>query len=286
LLNRPENLTHLYDSFKSFDIEVKQGIKASHYPRYFVFSMRVVHDLLFCKHYSSYSEAYSALWVAIDNLNLAPATSYRHKSYITEFFNWMYEKKISDFKPKRVRGRVKPQKRNRNAFEINEINRILEHINTLEGRQWEELHVYVQLLLYTGMRPGIESVNLRWSDIDLHNMVFRVRDGKTGSRYVIGMLALKPILLEWKEKTRDELFKLKNYIGLFNSVLHHLGLKDNRSLYSLRHTYCTEQLRSQKCDVYTLAKNIGSSVRMIERHYDHVLLGNHDALNNSFTLQT
>lgn len=41
----------------------------------------------------------------------------------------------------------------------------------------------------------------------------------------------------------------------------------NRTLYSLRHTYATLELLEHKTDIHTLAKQMGSSALMIERHY-------------------
>ena len=40
----------------------------------------------------------------------------------------------------------------------------------------------------------------------------------------------------------------------------------NRTLYSLRHTYATFRLE-EGVDIHTLAKQMGTSVGMIERHY-------------------
>lgn len=59
----------------------------------------------------------------------------------------------------------------------------------------------------------------------------------------------------------------------FESYLKNYGLEfsadgDRRTLYSLRHTYATFRL-SHGVDVYKLAKNMGTSVEMIERFYGH-----------------
>lgn len=44
----------------------------------------------------------------------------------------------------------------------------------------------------------------------------------------------------------------------------------SRSLYSLRHTYATFQILYGKIDLHTLAKNMGTSIAMLERHYSHL----------------
>jgi hypothetical protein len=43
-----------------------------------------------------------------------------------------------------------------------------------------------------------------------------------------------------------------------------------RSFYSLRHTYATFQIIYNRLDLHTLAKNMGTSIAMVERHYSHL----------------
>lgn len=40
-----------------------------------------------------------------------------------------------------------------------------------------------------------------------------------------------------------------------------------RPLYSLRHTYATIELIEHRTDIHTLAKQMGNSAAMTERHY-------------------
>ncbi len=44
-----------------------------------------------------------------------------------------------------------------------------------------------------------------------------------------------------------------------------------RTLYSLRHTYATLALVKGTVDIHTLAKQMGTSAVMIERHYSHLI---------------
>ena len=41
----------------------------------------------------------------------------------------------------------------------------------------------------------------------------------------------------------------------------------NRSLYSLRHRYATLALLEGSVDLHTLAKQMGTSIGMLEQHY-------------------
>ena len=53
------------------------------------------------------------------------------------------------------------------------------------------------------------------------------------------------------------------------------GLEKNsegqtRTLYSLRHTYATFELLENSIDIHTLAKQMGNSAAMIEKHYSKI----------------
>ncbi len=59
--------------------------------------------------------------------------------------------------------------------------------------------------------------------------------------------------------------------GTFRRLMRDSGMAldangQNRTLYSLRHTYATQELFAGT-DIHTLAKQMGTSVLMLERHY-------------------
>jgi integrase len=156
---------------------------------------------------------------------------------------------------------------------------------------------YVEFLLNTGIRHGTEAIPLRWRHIQWH----RIGDkrylqiwvsGKTGPRYLIAKNAVIEALerlIGWQGlelKTLDAVIEAKldklifcfpngdtpyRMEGVFRKLMRDSGLaKDGagktRSLYSLRHTYATFAL-AEGVDIHTLARQMGTSVTMIERHY-------------------
>jgi integrase len=63
-----------------------------------------------------------------------------------------------------------------------------------------------------------------------------------------------------------------NLAGTFRKLMRDSGLLkdangDNRTLYSLRHTYATLEMLRGEVDIHTLSKQMGNSAAMIERHY-------------------
>ena len=60
--------------------------------------------------------------------------------------------------------------------------------------------------------------------------------------------------------------------GAFKRLMRDSGLlqdanAQNRTLYSLRHTYATLELLKASTDIHTLAKQMGNSAAVIDRHY-------------------
>jgi integrase len=156
---------------------------------------------------------------------------------------------------------------------------------------------YVEFLLYTGARPGTETMPLRWKDLQWHligkRKYLRVWvSGKTGPRYLIAKDNLWPSLtrlMKWQGllyKNLDELLaaNLNKLIfampegdqpygleGVFERLMKDSELlKDHtgqrRTLYSLRHTYATFAL-ADGVDIHTVARQMGTSVLMLEKHY-------------------
>jgi integrase len=82
----------------------------------------------------------------------------------------------------------------------------------------------------------------------------------------------------------DFVFRTKDKAGptsfqkLFATYLEHTGLlidpksEQERVFYSLRHTYATFELTHERTPIRTLAHQMGTSVLMIEKHYDHLII--------------
>ena len=94
------------------------------------------------------------------------------------------------------------------------------------------------------------------------------------------------VLVAWKKTslhTKPDDYVFSNDKGeqakfdnrTFVAVLAKLGLlKDkrgnNRTMYSLRHTYATMRILDGDVDYHLLSKNMDTSLRMIDAHYGHL----------------
>ena len=195
----------------------------------------------------------------------------------------------------------------RPAFSRNESDCLLEFMKDwiTQGRLAIEhetrplLRDYVEILLYTGMRHGTEALNICWNNIEWHTQgdkkYLRIWvNGKTGARWLIAkhkaVEALKrlhsrqnaiseiPFDALFEARITSRIFVFSNghqpmrIDGAFKRLMKDSGLglsQDGqmRTLYSLRHTYATLELLENKTDIHMLAKQMGNSAAMIEKHY-------------------
>jgi integrase len=195
----------------------------------------------------------------------------------------------------------------RPAFTEQEVQQIFAYMDTwqTQGRLGVEREIrpllrdYIELLLLTGMRHGTEAMNICWQHIEWHTHkdVRYIRiwvDGKTGGRWLIAKHRAVDVLLRLQQRQDDikhltldtvlstrvtyKIFRFSNgyhphsFVGTFRRLMRDSGLAltadgQNRTLYSLRHTYATLELLNNSTDIHTLSKQMGNSAAMIERHY-------------------
>ena len=176
--------------------------------------------------------------------------------------------------------------------------------------QWRQIKFAMKPTLKpTGEIDNTDNTEDTHDEIVLPNLnrsVEMVVSGKTGTRTIVGMLrtvkALERIAERNYEREEDEeepgitdpfkkltvptntdfVFRTKNkeeqtsWQKMFESYLkEHNLLTDpitgnKRVFYSLRHTYATLALTNDQVPIHTLAKQMGTSVLMIEKHYSHL----------------
>lgn len=160
------------------------------------------------------------------------------------------------------------------------------------------LRDYVEILLLTGIRHGTEATGLCWNHLEWHEHERKKYlrlwvAGKTGGRWLIAKHGAVPVFERLAARQRDlegksfetllesrikrPVFRFSNgyrphsFIGTFRRLMRDSGLLkendgQNRTLYSLRHTYATQELLAGT-DIHTLARQLGNSAQMIEQYY-------------------
>ena len=193
----------------------------------------------------------------------------------------------------------------RPAFTAQEISELLSYTETWQKSSYTArtalmrtlCSFYIEFLVNTGVRHGTEALPLRWKHLQWHfagnKRYLRIWvSGKTGPRYLIARNAVVKVLervMKWQKlpysglnavieaKLDALIFRLPTgeQISNMENIFRNLMIRSNmrvdssgqsRTLYSLRHTYATFAL-AKGVDIHTLARQMGTSVGMIERHY-------------------
>ncbi len=152
--------------------------------------------------------------------------------------------------------------------------------NNKYREDYEDLHDYVLFMVNTGLRPD-ESKRIELRDVKVVDdrdsgetiLEIDVR-GKRGVGFCKSMpgavVPFQRVAKRRSLKPTDLVFPNSHH-ELFNTILSELGLKidregQRRTFYSLRHTYICLRLM-EGADVYQIAKNCRTSVKMIEEFY-------------------
>lgn len=235
------------------------------------------------------------------NHGVSNSTLRRETTYINAFLSWCVTEKLITERPQTTR----PEQDNqvRATFTLKEWRTVTSSMkgwveserNQAIRRDRFYLRDLVLVMSNCGARPGELRV-LKWGQVssytypnDETRMVVEFDTGKTGKRETVcnaGSEVFFQRLWDFRSEelgdspTPDEFVfcdEFGNQVGdrkkSFASLLNYCGLRTNtageiRSLYSLRHFYAHQQLRATPpVSVYDLARNMGTSVKVIESNY-------------------
>lgn len=209
--------------------------------------------------------------------------------------------------PKENRTKVKPRTFFRFSplvsKELDDYQRLLRHAEELAGQGitvrgiplTDELRDIILFTVHSFVRPThSELYALRRSDVAVADnpkrLILTVRSGKTGFRTIDTMPAAVNIHQRCLQRypdyaDREDYLFLPQYknrntalriiMRQFNHLLEVSGMKTDPytkqpfSMYSLRHTALCMRLvlSGGKVNLYALARNAGTSVEMLEKHY-------------------
>jgi len=161
-------------------------------------------------------------------------------------------------------------------------------VHHLHNRQRQITRCLIWFYYLTGLRPKEMQLckweHIRWDAEGLARIQIQ-KETKTGERLCISQPKLKPILNELKALRAEEPDTDEGRAFLFRrgwdpahtirNLFKECGVLkgpdgQNRTAYSLRHTYITDRLVNGVAPI-DIARNCGTSIVQIQRHYDHVL---------------
>ena len=241
------------------------------------------------------------------NSTLSPNTIRRTYSDFKHFLNWCVEEGYLATMPRFPK--VLGEQSQRPHFDARDWAKLIRHLrefvkaeNRAVRRSRMMLRDYVLVLVNTGIRVG-EARTLKWRDVrpvggteERGADIVLTVSGKTGVREVVSRSwdikkSFKRLYdLRIEELTTSEnpnpaidpnslIFchldgtEIGSFKKSFGTLLKKAGVATDsrgqaRTIYSLRHTYATNSLQ-HGVNHYALAKNMGTSVAMLENFYGH-----------------
>ena len=246
-------------------------------------------------------DIYDAMQINARGGQLSPNTIQRYSTDLKQFFAWCVERgylqKIPTFPKIQTNDNRRPHFNNADYNKLTRFMReFVKYNNPNIVRDRTILINYVLILSNTCIRVG-EARNLKWRDVhkikgeDPNKMEMALFvQGKTGKREVVSRTnEIETYLKRIHEIRRTELGKnpdldehifcnrdgspINSFKTSFGQLIKSAGVEfdshgNRRSLYSLRHTYATFRIQ-EGVNHYILAKNMGTSVEMLEKHYGH-----------------
>ena len=242
---------------------------------------------------------------------LKASTQNNHNAALNYVFDYAVEKKYMTESQRPSLKNTGEANATRGIFSTDELIELqtfirgwIQATKNVKSQQLRELlGLYITFIACTGVRPGTETKELKWKNIEfIQKPTMRVihitlPQGKRGSRQLIARNELWPLLDKLRElqpayskltleelvakKEDKHLFRMRDgnrpydLVGAFADCLEAAGLsksdKDgkSRSLYSLRHYYATQRVL-EGMSFGQLANQMGTSILMIERHYSHL----------------
>ena len=214
----------------------------------------------------------------------SPATRKRYLAVLSHFFAYAREHGHTQADP--TDGLSAPTARPNRRDHVTEAEAavILRHLDSstiLSGQPSTWLRDWIVFGLGTGLRPG-EQAALRWSDVRLAEGAVRVWGTKTArSSRVVPVAGDALAVLQRRATARtgeaDGLVftgarggpvAMRHLSKRLQSLTEAAKVGKNVTAYSLRHSYGT-QMSAAGVPLLDLARIMGTSVAMIERHYGH-----------------
>lgn len=213
------------------------------------------------------------------------STKTKENTVLREFFSWLKLNGHLGKVPSLTKIQSDSYLRSRSSFEDDELELFRHKMNDLQNSRTHNIFkLFVEIMIEGGFRDT-EALRLKWTDIkniEDKNKIMIYVYGKSKQRITIPNPEIIKSLLKLKEITGESEYifsylngnKIKSFSKIMNTILEksnlsydHRGVK--RTCYCFRHYYITKKLNEGK-NIHHIARNVGSSVNMIEKFYSHV----------------
>jgi integrase/recombinase XerD len=219
---------------------------------------------------------------------ISPISCNTYTCGVNAYLRWLYDE--GHISEQLSIPRLKVEQKILQTFSQAHVNKLLAWKPRRFGQH--RLHALVCLLLDTGLRIA-EALMLVRDNIDLENMIVKVKGKGEKHRVVPMSFELRRILYRWLRKHQFDLVfptrngtqtTHRNNLREFKRLGKRLGISGVRvSFHTLRHTFATAYLRNGG-DVFRLQRILGHSTLEMTRRYVNLQTQDLQAVHNKLSL--
>ena len=218
----------------------------------------------------------SDLMLEIKTEDRANATVNRSRALLSSMFNVAFEREIIEQSPMtRVKKLVEQNQIERYLSE-DELKRLMNVLANHHAHDIDNQIIVgiVEMLLLTGARKG-EVLNLKWSDLDENNHLWKLNENKSGKPRIIQLNSQAQQII--RRMSRKYLYVFANpKTGLpfndirktFQKILEAAQIENFR-IHDLRHNFASMAVNNG-CDIYVVQHLLGHASPTTTQRYAHL----------------
>ena len=218
----------------------------------------------------------SDLMLEIKTEDRANATVNRSRALLSSMFNVAFEREIIEQSPMtRVKKLVEQNQIERYLSE-DELKRLMNVLANHHAHDIDNQIIVgiVEMLLLTGARKG-EVLNLKWSDLDENNHLWKLNENKSGKPRIIQLNSQAQQII--RRMSRKYLYVFANpKTGLpFNDIrktfqkILEVAQIENFRIHDLRHNFASMAVNNG-CDIYVVQHLLGHASPTTTQRYAHL----------------
>ena len=218
----------------------------------------------------------SDLMLEIKTEDRANATVNRSRALLSSMFNVAFEREIIEQSPMSRVKKLVEQNQIERYLSDDELKRLMHVLANHHAHDIDNQIIVgiVEMLLLTGARKG-EVLNLKWSDLDENNHLWKLNENKSGKPRIIQLNSQAQQII--RRMSRKYLYVFANpKTGLpfndirktFQKILEAAQIENFR-IHDLRHNFASMAVNNG-CDIYVVQHLLGHASPTTTQRYAHL----------------
>ena len=218
----------------------------------------------------------SDLMLEIKTEDRANATVNRSRALLSSMFNVAFEREIIEQSPMTRVKKLVEQNQIERYLSDDELKRLMNVLANHHAHDIDNQIIVgiVEMLLLTGARKG-EVLNLKWSDLDENNHLWKLNENKSGKPRIIQLNSQAQQII--RRMSRKYLYVFANpKTGLpFNDIrktfqkILDVAQIENFRIHDLRHNFASMAVNNG-CDIYVVQHLLGHASPTTTQRYAHL----------------